>query len=105
MWLPIALLSVFANSTIAAPSFPIVMSMEYCYEDSPCSDAEWTFFEDGRMEDDFGGEGSWRIVGRQFMLMYDHGSEYRGILDRASGCMDGRNAHADGREGTFTACL
>ena len=105
MWFPIALIAAFASQTVAAPSFPIEMDLEYCYEGSPCGYATWTFYADGTMEDDLGGEGNWLVSRGNFNLVYSHGSEYRGTLIPAEGCVDGVNLHADGRRGEFSACL
>ncbi|MFT4623368.1 MAG: hypothetical protein ACI8PZ_002024 [Myxococcota bacterium] len=104
MWLPMILVSMFATAPVAAPSFPLEMELEYCYEGSPCGYAMWTFFADGTVEDDLDGQGDWMVRRGEFRLVYDHGSEYRGTLDVGDRCIYGVNLHADGREGEWTAC-
>ena len=102
--LPI-ILSLFVSAPVdAAPSFPIVMNMEFCYEDEPCGDTVWTFFEDGTF-DSVSSEGTWWIRGSDFRILYVTGSEYRGTLDPGAGCITGVNRRASGDMGTFEACL
>ena len=101
MWIVLALLSSLAQ---AAPSFPLEMEMEFCYEGEPCGDTVWTFFADGTFESS-SSEGRWEVRGRLFRIVYVTGSEYRGTLDPASRCITGDNRRASGERGTFEACV
>lgn len=106
MGLSLLLLAIFLPTPVeAAPEFPIEMSMVYCYEDEPCGETVWTFFDDGRFESASGSEGDWWARGGDFRILYDHGSEYRGELDREVGCITGNNRRESGDMGTFEACL
>ncbi|MFT4625099.1 MAG: hypothetical protein ACI8PZ_003765 [Myxococcota bacterium] len=100
------LLTLFAPTVVeAVPAFPIEMNMEYCYEDEPCGEAVWTFYEDGTFESSSGSEGDWWARGTDFRILYDHGSEYRGTLDPRVGCIEGLNRRDSGEMGTFEACV
>ena len=104
--IPMLLAALFTTTTaVSAPVFPVEMELEYCYEGSPCAYAEWTFYADGTLEDNLGGEAEWRVTRGELRLIYEHGSEYRGTLDSRTRCINGVNLHADGRRGEFTACM
>ncbi len=106
MWFPLVLLaSSLLSPSEAVPAFPLVFEMTYCYEGEPCNAVEWTFFEDGRMEDTLDGTGDWRARRGDFRLLYDHGSEYRGTYDMTTGCMEGENRRETGETGTWDACM
>ena len=97
-------LALLASLSIGAPAAAAPetreLSIEFCWDFSPCATAPFVVKSNGRF-DTVGDSGTWTLRGDQIRFQFDLGTTYRGRYV-APGCWEGRMTAGGGINGTWS---